>query len=159
MRVDSPDLMKIKREILPVPELMKLDVLLKTFLEKHAHLALVVDEFGGALGLVMLDDVVEQLVGEIQDEFDDEDQEFRQVNKDEFIVHGTYPLHELAVQTDVDLESPDVSTVGGYVTHVAGRLPKKGEKIEVENYVATITDADDRSVREVRFCRVAKTED
>ncbi len=158
LRVDSPDLVQIKREIFPVPELMKLDILLKTFLGRHAHMALVVDEFGGALGLVMLDDVVEQLVGEIQDEFDDEQQEFRRVNKDEFIVHGTYPLHELAVQTDVEVESPDVSTVGGYVTHIAGRLPKKGEQIEVENYVATITDADDRSVQELRFRRVSEAD-
>ncbi len=156
VRESSPDLMKIKRDIFPVPELMKLDVLLKTFLEKHAHLALVVDEFGGALGLVMLDDVVEQLVGEIQDEFDEEDQEFRRVNENEFVVHGTYPLHELAVQADLDLESPDVSTVGGYVTHVAGRLPEKGEKVRVENYEALVTDADERSVREVRFCRVVE---
>ncbi len=156
VREESPDLMKIKRDIFPVPELMKLDILLKTFLEKHAHLALVVDEFGGALGLVMLDDVVEQLVGEIQDEFDEEDQEFRRLNDDEFVVHGTYPLHELSVQTDLDLESPDVSTVGGYVTHVAGRLPEKGEKVRVDNYEAIVTDADERSVREVKFCRVAE---
>ena len=155
VRESSPDLMKIKREIFPVPELMKLDILLKTFLEKHAHLALVVDEFGGALGLVMLDDVVEQLVGEIQDEFDEEDQEFRRLSDDEFVVHGTYPLHELAVHTDLDLESPDVSTVGGYVTHMAGRLPIKGETVRVENYEAQISDADDRSVREIRFLRVA----
>ncbi|NOX98124.1 MAG: HlyC/CorC family transporter [Verrucomicrobia bacterium] len=155
VREKSPDLMKIKRDIFPVPELMKLDILLKTFLNKHAHLALVVDEFGGALGLVMLDDVVEQLVGEIQDEFDEEDQEFRRLNDDEFVVHGTYPLHELSVQTDLDLESPDVSTVGGYVTHVAGRLPEQGERVRVENYEAIVTDADDRSVREVKFCRVA----
>ncbi|MCF6311310.1 MAG: hemolysin family protein [Verrucomicrobiales bacterium] len=154
VRESDPDLLAIKREIFPVPELMKLDVLLKTFLAKHAHLALVVDEFGGALGLVMLDDVVEQLVGEIQDEFDEEDVEFRRLNDDEFVVHGTYPLHELGVQTDLDLENPDVSTVGGYVTHLAGRLPEKGEQIRVENYQALITDADERSVREVQFTRV-----
>ncbi|MFK5922007.1 MAG: hemolysin family protein [Verrucomicrobiota bacterium] len=158
VREKDADLMAIKRDIFPVPELMKLDVLLKTFLKKHAHLALVVDEFGGALGLVMLDDVLEKLVGEIQDEFDEEDQEFRRLSDDEFVVHGTYPLHELAVQTDLDLESPDVSTVGGYVTHVAGRLLEKGEVLQVEDYQVTVTEADERSVREVQFLRVVKEE-
>ena len=121
---------------------MPLDNLLKTFLAKHAHLALVVDEFGGALGLVMLDDVLEKLVGEIQDEFDEEDREFRRINDGEFIVDGTLSLHDLAAKTDLTLESPDVSTVGGYVTHLIGKLPEVGEEAEVDGYVVSVTQAD-----------------
>ncbi|MCB1065183.1 MAG: HlyC/CorC family transporter [Verrucomicrobiae bacterium] len=151
----EPDLMKIKREIVPVPELMPLDSLLQTFLAKHAHMALVVDEFGGALGLVMLDDVLEELVGEIQDEFDEDNREFRRVSDEEFIVDGTLSLHELAEHVeDLDLESPDVSTVGGYITHAIGHLPEIGESAVVENYEITVTAADDRSVQEVKFRRI-----
>ncbi|MCB1231130.1 MAG: HlyC/CorC family transporter [Verrucomicrobiae bacterium] len=151
----DPDLNRIKREIVPVPELMPLDSLLQTFLSKHAHMALVVDEFGGALGLVMLDDVLEELVGEIQDEFDEDDKEFRRLNEEEFIVDGTLPLHELTEhEENLELESPDVSTVGGYVTHIIGHLPEVGETAMVENYELTVTAADDRSVQEVKFRRL-----
>ncbi len=154
VKQETPDLMTVKRELLPVPELMPLDVLLKTFLERHAHLALVVDEFGGALGIVMLDDVLEELVGKIQDEFDEEGTEFRRVSEDEFVVAGSMGLHELSDHSDLELESPDVSTVGGYVTHLKGQLPRVGDTVLVEDYEVLITKADGRSVREVRFHRV-----
>ncbi len=159
-RSESPDLDRIKRDVVPVPELMPLDSLLQTFLAKHAHMALVVDEFGGALGLVMLDDVLEELVGEIQDEFDEDDKEFRRLNDGEFVVDGTLSLHELTEHEDgLELESPDVSTVGGYVTHVIGHLPEIGETAVVDNYEITVTKADDRSVQEVKFRRVEVSED
>ncbi|MCB1086028.1 MAG: HlyC/CorC family transporter [Verrucomicrobiae bacterium] len=154
-RAEQPSLTNIRREIVSVPELMPLDNLLQTFLAKHAHVALVVDEFGGALGLVMLDDVVEELVGEIQDEFDEPDKEFRRISETEFVVDGTLPLHELTEhEEDLELESPDVSTVGGYITQVIGHLPESGESAIVENYEITVTQADDRSVQEVKFRRL-----
>jgi len=77
MRDPHPDLLKIKHELIPVPEMMPLERLLKLFLSKHAHVALVVDEFGGTVGMVMLENVLEELVGDIQDEFDFEKEEFR----------------------------------------------------------------------------------
>lgn len=157
---ENPNLDRIKRPIVPVPELMPLDSLLQTFLAKHAHMALVVDEFGGALGLVMLDDVLEELVGEIQDEFDEDGKQFRRLNEGEFTVEGTISLHELAEHEEgLELESPDVSTVGGYVTHAIGHLPEVGETAMVENYEITVTKADDRSVQEVKFRRLEVAED
>jgi CBS domain containing-hemolysin-like protein len=157
-RKETPDLANIRRDIIPVPELMPLDKLLKTFLNKQSHVALVVDEFGGALGLVMLDDVLEELVGTIQDEFDEDEKEFRRVSDDEFTVHGTLPLHELAEETGLTFDSPDVSTVGGYVTHLIGHLPEAGETTVVENYEVTVTEADERSVGEVKFRRIPELE-
>src|SRR5437016_791325 len=77
MRDPHPDLLKIKRELIPLPEMMPLEKLLKLFLGKHAHLALVVDEFGGTVGMVTMENVLEELVGDIQDEFDFEKEEFR----------------------------------------------------------------------------------
>ena len=88
MRDPHPDLMKIKRELLPVPEMMALENLLRLFLSKHAHVAIVVDEFGGTVGLVTLEDVLEELVGDIQDEFDFEKEEFRKISANEFSVDG-----------------------------------------------------------------------
>src|SRR6266446_219362 len=83
-----PDLLRIKRELIPVPEMMPLEKLLSLFLSKHAHLAIVVDEFGGTVGMVTLEDVLEELVGDIQDEFDTEKEEFREINENEFSVDG-----------------------------------------------------------------------
>ena len=155
---DSPNLMGICRDIITVPELMPLDVLLKTFLAKHAHFALVMDEFGGSLGLVMLDDVLEELVGEIQDEFDEEEKGFRRVSETEFVVQGSLPLHDLNDETAIVVETSDVSTVGGYITHALGHLPKIGERVEVGEYEATVLLADERSVQEVRFKRLENPE-
>ena len=150
------DLSSIGRDLVSVPEMMPLDRLLKFFLNRHAHLALVVDEFGGALGIVTLDNVLEELVGEIQDEFDEEEREFLRVNDDEFLVEGTLGLYELTDHADLDLESADVSTVGGYVTHIMGHLPKIGESVDIENYEVTITKTDGKRVVQMRFVRKEK---
>jgi len=152
-RAQSPDLASVRREILPVPEMMPLEKLLKLFLNKHAHLALVVDEYGGTVGIVTLDNVMEELVGAIQDEFDVEEAEFRRVSEDEFVVEGMLGLHELNDAAGLELESPDVSTVGGYVTRLIGRLPQQGEKVTIDGYEVTITQCDGRRVRQLLFKR------
>src|SRR5436853_3488754 len=129
----NPDLMKIKRELVPVPEMMPLEKLLNLFLSKHAHLAVVVDEFGGTVGMVTLEDVLEELVGDIQDEFDMEKAEFQKINENEFTVDGALALYELRDLAGIELESAAVSTIGGYVTHLLGHLHKQGEQVQVGN--------------------------
>ncbi len=147
----QPDLRKIKRELHMVPEMMPIDKLLRFFLDKHVHVALAVDEFGGAVGVVTLDNVLEEIVGDIQDEFDHDVSEFRRINENEFTVEGTYNLYELADQTGIDLESDEVTTIGGYVTHLLGHLPKVGEKVTIEDYEVTTTKADLRRVLQLHF--------
>ncbi len=150
----SPDLRSIARPLHAVPEIMPLDKLLKFFLNKHAHLALVVDEFGGTIGMITLDDVLEEVVGTIHDEFDTEDRAFQRLSEDEFFVDATLPLHELAELSELELESDDVSTVGGYITEKAGRLPTLGETIEVEGgWLATVTRTDAHRVVQLQFRR------
>jgi len=155
MRETQPDLHTIKRDLLPVPEMMPLEKLLTFFLSKHAHLALVVDEYGGTTGIVTLDNVLEELVGDIQDEFDAEKPEFRRVNSDEFDVEGSLGLYELHDLAGLDLENSDVSTIGGYVTHLLGHLPKQGEKVRIEDFEVTVTQSDGRRVGQVHFKRLA----
>jgi CBS domain containing-hemolysin-like protein len=135
---------------------MPLEKLLAFFLGKHAHLALVVDEFGGTVGIVTLDNVLEELVGEIQDEFDAEKPEFRKVDQNEFVVEGTLGLYEMHDLAGIELESEDVSTVGGYVTNLLGHLPKPGEHVRIDEYVATVTQADARRVIQIHFKRVPR---
>ena len=156
MRDPHPDLMKIKRELLPVPEMMPLENLLRLFLSKHAHVAIVVDEFGGTVGLVTLEDVLEELVGDIQDEFDFEKEEFRKISANEFSVDGALGLYELNDLAKVDLESPDVSTIGGYVTHLLGHLPKTGEQVKIDGYLVTVSEADNRRVKQLHFKKVSE---
>jgi CBS domain containing-hemolysin-like protein len=156
LRTPNPDLHTIKRDLFPVPEMMSLEKLLTFFLSKHAHLALVVDEFGGTTGIVTLDNVIEELVGEIQDEFDTEKPEFRRLNADEFTVEGSLGLYELHDLAGLELESADVSTIGGYVTHLLGHLPKQGEQVKIEDYEVTITQTDGRRVGQVHFKRAGE---
>src|SRR5213082_135598 len=151
MRHPQPDLLRIKRELIPVPEMMSLEKLLTLFLSKHAHLAMVVDEFGGTVGMVTLEDVLEELVGDIQDEFDADKEEFRKINENEFTVDGALALYELRDLAGIELESADVSTIGGYVTHLLGHLPKQGEQVQIGNYLVTISQSDGRSVQQLHF--------
>ena len=154
LRTPERDLHTIKRDLFPVPEMMSLEKLLTFFLSKHAHLALVVDEYGGTTGIVTLDNVLEELVGDIQDEFDAEKPEFRRLNANEFTVEGSIGLYELHDLAGLELESADVSTIGGYVTHLLGHMPKQGEQVRIEDYEVTVTQTDGRRVGQVLFKRV-----
>jgi CBS domain containing-hemolysin-like protein len=151
MRDPNPDLLRIKRELMPVPEMMPLEKLLNLFLSRHSHVAIVVDEYGGAVGMVTLENVLEELVGDIQDEFDAEKEEFRKVNENEFVVDGAFGLYELHDAVGLELEGGDVSTVGGYVTHLLGHLPRQGEQVSIGDYQVTVSQADSRRVRQVHF--------
>ncbi|MEP7071979.1 MAG: hemolysin family protein [Verrucomicrobiota bacterium] len=155
MRDPAPDLLRIRRDLTAVPEMMPLEKLLTLFLTKHAHLAIVVDEFGGTVGMVTLENILEELVGDIQDEFDAEKEEFRAINENEFSVDGSLGLYELRDLAGIELESADVSTVGGYVTHLLGHLPKQGESVQIEGYRATITQTDGRRILQLHFRKEA----
>jgi len=135
---------------------MSLEKLLNFFLSKHAHLALVVDEYGGTVGIVSLDNVLEELVGDIQDEFDMEKAEFQKINANEFTVDGTLGLYELNDLAKLELESADVSTIGGYVTHLLGHLPKQGEQVKIDNYLVTVSQTDARRVKQLHFRKLAE---
>jgi CBS domain containing-hemolysin-like protein len=156
MRDPAPDLTRIKRELIPVPEMMPLEKLMTLFLTRHAHLAMVVDEFGGTVGMVTLENVLEELVGDIQDEFDFEKEEFRKISADEFTVDGALGLYELNEHAALELESPDVSTIGGYVTHLLGHLPKQGEQVRIDNYLVTVSQTDARRVKQLHFKKLGE---
>jgi CBS domain containing-hemolysin-like protein len=155
MRDPQPDLLRIKRDLIPVPEMMSLEKLLNLFLTRHAHLAIVVDEYGGTVGMVTLENVLEEIVGDIQDEFDTEKAEFSKINENEFSIDGAVGLYELRDLAELELESADVSTIGGYVTHLLGHLPKHGEQVRIENYLVTISQTDGRRVGQLHFRKLS----
>jgi CBS domain containing-hemolysin-like protein len=131
--------------------MMPLEKLLNYFLGKHAHLAIAVDEYGGAVGVVTLDNVLEDLVGSIQDEFDTREEEITQVGNGEFNAEGTLALHDLAEETGLKFEETEVSTIGGYITQTLGHLPARGESIRLGEYLATVTETDGRRILLVNF--------
>lgn len=153
---DEICLKDLKRTILRIEEDMKLDSVLKTLLNRKAHIALLIDDYGGASGIITLTNLLEVLVGDIQDEFEEEEEEQVEIiNEDEYVVAASMPLHELDdVVPELDLENPDVSTVGGYVTKLIGHLPKAGEEAEVDGFKVIVTEADERKIVEVKFERL-----
>jgi CBS domain containing-hemolysin-like protein len=154
MKKPEPDLLAVKRDLMPVPELMPLEKLLNLFLARRAHLAVVFDEYGGAVGIVTLDDVLGELVGEIKDEFDLEPvRDFVRLNESEFVVQGQVNLYELNELVDLHLETTDVSTIGGYVVQRLGHLPRQGEQVRIEDYLVTITQTDGRRILQLHFKR------
>jgi CBS domain containing-hemolysin-like protein len=152
MKKEKPDLLAIKRELMPVPEFMPLQKLLRQFLAKRSHFAVVVDEYGGAVGIVTLDNVVGELVGEIKDEFDlEQAKDFVRLNDEEFLVQGQLNLYELQELADLHLENAEVSTIGGYVIQLLGHLPKQGEQVQIEGYLVTIAQTDGRRILQLHF--------
>ncbi|HLB33006.1 MAG: hypothetical protein A3F67_04405 [Verrucomicrobia bacterium RIFCSPHIGHO2_12_FULL_41_10] len=145
------ELITIQRPLLHVSEMMPLEKLLNFFLSKHGHLAIAIDEYGGAVGIVTLDNVLEELVGSICDEFDTADEEFHRINDQEFDVAGSLALHDLAEMIGLKFDDTEVSTVGGYVTQLLGHLPQRGDQVPIDHYLATVTESDGRRVLKVKF--------
>ena len=158
------DLRQIKREVLFVPELTPVPQLLRQFQTRHLHLAVVVDEYGATLGLVTLEDVLEEIVGEIEDEFDPATphQPFVREADGRCRVHGQYPLHELrdrlALPEDLDL-GEDVDTVGGYVTRQLKRWPKVGDVVPLGAYEVRVAAAQQNRVQQVMIAPPVTTGD
>lgn len=151
---NSADILQLKRPLTHLPELMPLGTVLPLFLRDHVHLALVVDEFGGSAGIVALEDVLEKLVGEIQDEFDAEQPEFQRISETEFAVSATTSLHDLRAFTELDLENADVSTIGGYVMAMTGHIPREGQQVRIRDYLVTVSQSSQRRIEKHHFVRV-----
>jgi len=139
-----------------VPETQKLSALLRQMKIRREHMAIVVDEFGGTSGLVTLEDVLEEIVGEIQDEYDAEEPLVREESDGRFVADARVPLRDLGEKLGVAFpDAGDYETLGGFVAHLFGRLPERGARIEWESLALTVRDADARRVRFVEIRRVA----
>lgn len=145
----------LMREPFFVPENKKLDDLLKEFQSKKSHLAIVVDEYGGTSGLVSLEDVIEEIVGDISDEFDDENLNYSQIDDKNFLFEGKINLKDFYRIVDVDEESFESSkgeaeTLAGFILEILGNFPKKGQKIHFSNVRFTIEVVDKKRIKQVK---------
>jgi CBS domain containing-hemolysin-like protein len=148
-------LLEIKREMLFVPETTPLERILNTFLAKRMLMAVAVDEYGGTAGLVTLENVLEELVGEIRDEFDVEPLMVQKVNDTEFLIDGSMPLHDFARMFDVVPDSRDVVTVSGYVIQLLGRVPEKGATLKIGNWRGTVEVSGTNTLKTLRIKKLA----
>lgn len=145
------DLETLRREILFVPELLPAHKLLRQFQDSHVHMAVVVDEYGATQGIVTMEDIIEQLVGDIEDEFDKATSEEFLSEAESFRVAGSFPLHELQERLPIGpLESGEVDTVGGYVVKYLNRWPRAGDVVPMgQDYTLRVLHVQNRRVTRV----------
>jgi gliding motility-associated protein GldE len=146
---------KLIREPFFVPENKKLDDLLKDFQSKKSHLAIVVDEYGGTSGLVSLEDVIEEIVGDISDEFDDENLNYSQIDDKNFLFEGKINLKDFYRIVAVDEETfenrkGEAETLAGFILEILGNFPKKGQKIHFSNVYFTIESVDKKRIKQIK---------
>ncbi|MES2140554.1 MAG: gliding motility-associated protein GldE [Bacteroidota bacterium] len=146
-----------------VPENKKIDDLLREFQHKKIHLAIVVDEYGGTSGIVTLEDVIEEIVGEINDEFDDDDLTYSKLDDSNFVFEGKAHLNDVYRIIEIDGEEfedvkGEADTLAGLIIEIEGRIPTKNEKIKFKNLIFTIESADNRKVKRVKITVVKDEE-
>lgn len=139
-----------------VPENKKLDDLLKEFQEEKTHIAIVVDEYGGSSGIVSLEDVLEEIVGEITDEFDEEDINYKKLDELNYIFDGKTTLIDIYKLLDIDgeifeKEKGESDTIAGFCIEQAGKILLKNEKISFDRYTITVEAADKRRIKKVKI--------
>ena len=142
----------IMRDPLFVPETKNVLDLLQEFRTRKLHLAVVLDEYGGTAGLVTIEDVLEQIVGDIEDEHDaPREQEVSAQPDGSYLIAGRAYLDDLAETLPIAIESEEVDTIGGYLTHLAGRVPKAGEEFPVDGKIFRIVSSDAKQIHSVRL--------
>ncbi|WP_053961007.1 hemolysin family protein [Sulfobacillus thermosulfidooxidans] len=140
---------ELARPVLYIPETKKVDELLADFRRQRTQIAVVLDEYGGTAGIVTIEDLLEEIVGEIQDEYDQEDQPIRQLDDGVIDVAGMVQLEEVNDILDVDLPHEDFDTVGGLILHLLGRAPVEGEIVRWDNLEFTVSKVVGRRVARV----------
>ncbi len=161
LRGETPDLRALSREPHFVPDTMPLSGFLRDMQQHQQHCAVVVDEHGTAIGLAFREDALEEIVGPLGDEFDEEEAEFRALPGGVFEVRGRISLPELKDRLDFvlsDDEAEEEDTIGGHVTARLGRMPKPGDEVRVGSFLATVLDASNRRVQRLRLTPVKETE-
>ena len=149
----AADLLPASRKIIYVPETCRLEKILQLFLERKLHFAIVVDEFGGTVGMITLEDVLEELVGEIQDEFDQETPQLKQLDDGTWEASGMLPVHELEDLVGESALEEGISTISGLLTQRLGGFPKEGDKLEVGEFEIEVTETAGPKVEKVKFSR------
>ena len=145
------DLSSLLRPVVIVPESKRVDRMLKDFRSERFHMAIVVDEFGAVSGLVTIEDILEQIVGDIEDEFDEEEvADIRQLSRHTYAVRALTDIDDFNAQFNTDFDDEEVDTIGGLIMQTFGYLPKRGEETTLKNLQFKVTSADSRRLIQLR---------
>lgn len=150
------DLLKLLRKPLFVPETKKLDLMLKEFQKNHLHMAVVVDEYGGTAGIITMEDILEEIVGDILDEYDIDDEDIKKISECNYLVNSRMNMTDFCEYfklSEVEEELDDYETVGGFVFYLAGEVPKVGDSFSWNKFKFTIKSMENRRIEmiEVRL--------
>lgn len=137
----------VMRPAVFVPESKRLDILLREFRISHNHMAIVLDEYNGVAGLVTIEDVLERIVGEIEDEYDIEEEFIKKINENSYVVRAITPIEDFNEYFNTKFSDEEFDTIGGLVMSQFGYLPKRGDKINLAQYEMKVLHADRRRIR------------
>lgn len=146
---DKFELNKIIRLANFVPDTKYISELLIEMREKKAHMHVVVNEYGGVCGIVCLEDIIEEIVGDIQDEFDNEDEDIVKIDDNKYLINSRVLLEDLNEVLDINIKDEEVDTLGGFIFRIFGKIPVKNEKIEYENLKFTINTVYGRRIKSI----------
>ncbi len=152
---DARPVTTLLRPAVVVPETKRVPELLKQFQRQQTQCAIVVDEYGGTAGLVTIEDLLEEIVGEIRDEYDVESEPIVDEGNGHWVFSGKVNIDEVIQRLDVDIEREGFETVGGYLMSHLGRVPAVGEKLEMDGLTVEVLDAERRRINKVRMCKKA----
>ena len=144
------DFKKLARPVVYVGSDDHLESVLEKLLEMQFHMALVRDEFGGTVGAITMENIVEELVGNIQDEFDSEAEQIEEIQEDVFIVDGLTPIHDVEEKLNMEFEEEEVSTIGGLITSALGKIPDAGQIVRLKNLEIEAVKVNERRVLSAR---------
>lgn len=150
---DKVDIRSILRKPYFVPETKNIDSLFYELQIEKQHIAVLIDEYGGFSGIVTMEDIIEEIVGDIDDEYDQEEHIIEKIDDNHYLVDGNVSLSDLCEETDINLESENSETIGGFIIDILGEIPEEGDEnrdIEFENYVFTILSVKERRIEKVK---------
>lgn len=147
------DLQKIIRKAFFVPESKRIDSLLREFKRRHLHIAIAIDEYGGVSGIVTMEDIIEEIVGDIQDEFDKEQEDILEISKNVWICDARVDLDDLNEALDAKFPNEDFDSLGGFVFDLFGKVPVKYEKASWNEYDFIIQDMDGHRINQVKVIK------
>ncbi len=148
---EQTDITRFVREVMHVPDTMKLDDLLQAMRHNRQSMAVVTDEFGGTDGILCIEDILEEIFGEIHDEYDVQPQQWRRIGPNAWVIDARMSLDECAEALSLEIQDGEVETVGGWITHVAGRIPARGEVIQHGPFQITVLEGSPTHVSSIRL--------
>ncbi len=152
------DLEKIIRKAFFVPESKRIDSLLREFKRRHVHIAIAIDEYGGMSGIVCMEDIIEEIVGDIQDEFDNENEDIISVGENTWLCDARVNLDDLNEEIESQFPNEEFDTLGGFVFDLFGKIPVKYEKESWNNYDFIVQDVEGHKVNQIKVIKHTEAE-